>query len=61
MFNKKKVGGMRGLVSWQLTDAKKKFFKTFAFHTGKTLSDLSKTALAEQIKNHWDYKLGIRV
>ena len=45
-------------ISIRLNDKEQDLFKTYATFTGKTLSELFKTALTEQIENEFDYKKG---
>lgn len=49
-----------GMVSLRLNTAEEELFKSYAAHTGKTLSELFKTALIEQIEDKLDYEAGIR-
>lgn len=49
-----------GIVSLRLNAAEEELFKSYAIHTGKTLSELFKTALAEQIEDQLDYEAGIK-
>lgn len=49
-----------GIVSLRLNTAEEELFKSYATHTGKTLSELFKTALAEQIEDQLDYETGIK-
>ena len=47
-------------ISIRLNEEEKKLFKGYANFTGKKLSELFKTALAEQIEDEFDYKVGVR-
>ncbi|MDV5974018.1 hypothetical protein FMV2238Y02_13110 [Streptococcus canis] len=49
-----------GMVSLRLNSAEEELFRSYAIHTGKTLSELFKTALAEQIEDQLDYETGIK-
>ncbi|AIG43778.1 TPA: translation repressor RelB [Streptococcus suis] len=49
-----------GIVSLRLNDAEEEIFRSYAIHTGKSLSELFKTALAEQIEDQLDYEIGIK-
>lgn len=49
-----------GMVSLRLNNAEEELFRSYAVHTGKTLSELFKTALAEQIEDQLDYEVGIQ-
>lgn len=53
-------GHIMGMVSLRLNTAEEELFRSYAVHTGKTLSELFKTALAEQIEDQLDYDIGIR-
>ncbi|MBP2623017.1 type II toxin-antitoxin system RelB family antitoxin [Streptococcus oricebi] len=44
-------------ISLRLNQQEEEFFRGYAGLTGKTLSELFKTALAEQIENELDLKL----
>lgn len=46
--------------SLRLTEAEEKLFKSYATLTGKTLSELFKTALKEKIEDKIDYEIGIQ-
>lgn len=48
------------MVSLRLNNAEEELFRSYAVHTGKTLSELFKTALAEQIEDQLDYEVGIQ-
>ena len=41
-------------------EEEEKLFKNYSFHTGKTLSELFKTSLKEQIEDQLDYEIGIK-
>lgn len=43
-----------GMVSLRL-NTKEELFRSYARYTGKSLSELFKTALAEQIEDRFDY------
>ncbi len=47
------------IVSLRLNKEEEAFFKNYAHFTGKSLSELFKNALAEEIENQLDYKLGV--
>lgn len=49
-----------GIVSLRLNSAEEELFRSYATHTGKTLSELFKNALVEQIEDKLDYEAGIR-
>lgn len=49
------------VVSLRLNEEENKLFKTYSKHTGKSLSELFKSALAEQIEDELDYETGIKV
>ncbi|KXT85603.1 RelB/StbD replicon stabilization protein [Streptococcus satellite phage Javan354] len=49
-----------GMVSLRLNTAEEELFRSYAVHTGKSLSELFKSALAEQIENQLDYEIGIQ-
>lgn len=48
------------VVSLRLNEEEKKLFKTYSKHTGRSLSELFKSALAEKIEDELDYSTGIR-
>lgn len=48
------------MVSLRLNNEEEALFKSYATHTGKPLSELFKTALAEQIEDELDYELGMQ-
>lgn len=48
------------VVSLRLNDEENKLFKTYSKHTGKSLSELFKSALVEQIENELDYETGLK-
>lgn len=48
------------VVSLRLNEEENKLFKTYSKHTGKSLSELFKSALAEQIEDELDYEIGIK-
>lgn len=47
-------------VSLRLNTAEEELFRSYARHTGKTLSELFKSALTEQIQDQLDYDKGIQ-
>lgn len=47
-------------VSLRLNTAEEELFRSYAHHTGKTLSELFKSALTEQIQDQLDYEKGIQ-
>ncbi len=49
-----------GMVSLRLNEQEEKLFKSYSKFTGKTLSELFKTSLAEQIEDELDYKTGVK-
>lgn len=48
------------VVSLRLNEEENKLFRTYSKHTGKSLSELFKSALAEQIENELDYETGLK-
>ena len=48
------------VVSLRLNDEENKLFRTYSKHTGKSLSELFKSALVEQIENELDYETGLK-
>lgn len=48
------------VVSLRLNEEEEKLFKGYADLTGKTLSELFKTALAEEIEDRLDYEIGVQ-
>ncbi|MGT2846902.1 type II toxin-antitoxin system RelB family antitoxin [Streptococcus massiliensis] len=48
------------MVSLRLNEQEEELFRSYAVHTGKTLSELFKTALAEQIEDQLDYEVGMK-
>lgn len=48
------------VVSLRLNEEENRLFRTYAKHTGKNLSELFKSALAEQIEDELDYETGIK-
>lgn len=48
------------IVSLRLNEKEEELFRSYSIHTGKTLSELFKTALAEQIEDQLDYETGIQ-
>lgn len=48
------------VVSLRLNEDENKLFRTYSKHTGKSLSELFKSALAEQIENELDYETGLK-
>ncbi|HHJ7720291.1 TPA: type II toxin-antitoxin system RelB family antitoxin [Streptococcus pyogenes] len=48
------------MVSLRLNSTEEELFRSYATHTGKTLSELFKTALAQQIEDQLDYETGIQ-
>ena len=46
-------------ISFRLNEEEEKLFRSYSFHTGKTLSELFKTFLREQIEAHLDYEEGL--
>lgn len=48
------------VVSIRLNEKEEKLFKGYADLTGKTLSELFKTALVEEIEDKLDYETGIK-
>lgn len=49
-----------GIVSLRLNEVEEKLFKNYATYTGKTLSELFKRALAEEIEDQFDYETGVK-
>ncbi|BAH82599.1 RelB protein [Streptococcus dysgalactiae subsp. equisimilis GGS_124] len=58
-INKERWKNM-AMVSLRLNSAEEELFRSYATHTGKTLSELFKTALAQQIEDQLDYETGIQ-
>lgn len=48
------------VVSLRLNKEENDLFRTYSKHTGKSLSELFKTALSEQIEDELDYETGIK-
>ena len=48
------------VVSLRLNKAEDELFKNYATHTGKSLSELFKSALIEQIEDQLDYEVGLK-
>ena len=48
------------IFSLRLSKDEEKLFKSYAELTGKTLSELFKTALREKIEDKIDYEIGIK-
>ncbi|WP_276861621.1 type II toxin-antitoxin system RelB family antitoxin [Anaerococcus tetradius] len=48
------------VVSLRLNEEENKLFRTYSKHTGKSLSELFKTALTQQIEDELDYSSGIK-
>ena len=48
------------MVSLRLNEAEEELFRSYAVHTGKSLSELFKTALKEQIEDQLDYEKGMQ-
>ncbi len=48
-----------GIVSLRLNETEE-IFRSYAIHTGKSLSELFKSALIEQIEDQLDYEIGIK-
>lgn len=48
------------VVSLRLNEEEDKLFKAYSKHTGKSLSELFKSALANQIEDELDYDTGIK-
>ncbi|AMB99968.1 translation repressor RelB [Aerococcus urinaehominis] len=48
------------VVSLRLNEEEEKLFKGYSQQTGKTLSELFKTALAEEIETELDYEIGVQ-
>ncbi|MBF0710171.1 MULTISPECIES: type II toxin-antitoxin system RelB family antitoxin [unclassified Gemella] len=49
-----------GIVSLRLNEREEKIFNAYSELTGKSLSELFKRALAEEIEDQLDYELGIK-
>ena len=49
-----------GIVSLRLNETEEEIFRSYAIHTGKSLSELFKSALIEQIEDQLDYEIGIK-
>ncbi|HEM3204023.1 TPA: translation repressor RelB [Streptococcus suis 8830] len=47
-------------ISLRLNNQEDQLFRNYANLTGKTLSELLKTALIEQIEDQFDYELGAK-
>ncbi|MBP2014716.1 type II toxin-antitoxin system RelB family antitoxin [Anaerococcus degeneri] len=48
------------VVSLRLNEEENNLFKSYSKHTGKSLSELFKTALASQIEDELDYETGLK-
>ncbi|MDR1567841.1 MAG: DUF6290 family protein [Streptococcaceae bacterium] len=48
------------IVSLRLNAVEEELFRSYAVHTGKTLSELFKNALVEQIEDQLDYEIGMK-
>lgn len=48
------------VISLRLNAKEDELFRSYAVHTGKTLSELFKSALEEQIQDQLDYEKGIQ-
>lgn len=48
------------VVSLRLNEEENNLFRTYSRHTGKSLSELFKSALANQIEDEFDYDTGIK-
>lgn len=48
------------IVSLRLNEEENNLFRTYSKHTGKSLSELFKSALANQIEDELDYETGIK-
>ncbi len=48
------------VVSIRLNEEENNLFRTYSKHTGKSLSELFKSALANQIEDELDYETGIK-
>ncbi len=48
------------VVSLRLNEEENNLFRTYSKHTGKSLSELFKSALANQIEDELDYETGIK-
>lgn len=48
------------VVSLRLNEEENNLFRTYSKHTGKSLSELFKSALANQIEDELDYDTGIK-
>lgn len=48
------------VVSLRLNEEENNLFRTYSRHTGKSLSELFKSALANQIEDELDYDTGIK-
>lgn len=46
-------------ISIRLNDKEKELFKSYSEFTGRTLSDLFKSSLAQHIEDELDYKTGL--
>lgn len=46
-------------VSLRLNEEEDKLFRSYSKYTGKSLSELFKSALAEKIEDQLDYEIGI--
>lgn len=47
-------------VSLRLNEKEEELFRSYATHTGKTLSELFKSSLLEQIETQLDYEIGVQ-
>lgn len=48
------------VVSLRLNEEENNLFRAYSKHTGKSLSELFKSALANQIEDELDYETGIK-
>ena len=59
MKYKEEEEDIMAVVSLRLNQEEESFFKNYADFTGKSLSSLFKEALAQEIEDELDYKLGV--
>ena len=49
-----------GIVSLRLNETEEEIFRSYAIHKGKSLYELFKSALIEQIEDQFVYEIGIK-
>lgn len=48
------------IISLRLSEKEEELFRIYATNTGKTLSELFKSSLLEQIETQLDYEIGVQ-